>query len=91
MPRPKKRPWNADMKLPGYLGEPAHVVKPAPQTLTVGHSTAQHFVEEHTVTVTLGPRGQMIATEGSRPAVIRVEGEAVEKKPQLPPEPPEQG
>lgn len=45
MPRPKKRPWNADMKLPGYLGEPPHVVKPAPQTVTVGHSTAQHLPE----------------------------------------------
>lgn len=35
-------------------------------------------IEEHVVQVVLGPNGQMIAVEDSRPAVIRVEGEAVE-------------
>ena len=89
MPRPKKRPWNADLKMPGLLGEPPHVVPPSPQTVTVGHSTAQHFVEEHTVEVAIGHGGQMVATQDSRPAVIRVDGEAVDEKPQLPPAPPE--
>lgn len=39
----KKKPWNADARLfPGLHGEPTTVVKPAPETVTVGHSTAVH-------------------------------------------------
>jgi hypothetical protein len=34
-------------------------------------------VEEHVVQVALGPNGQMIAVEDSRPALIRVHGEEV--------------
>lgn len=89
MPRPKKRPWNADLPPPPWAGGPEHVVTPAPETVTVGHSTTAHFVEENEVKVAIGLGGQMIAVQDSRPAVIRVEGESVDEKPQLPPAPTE--
>lgn len=38
----------------------------------------EHVVEEHVVTVAIAPSGQMVATEDSRPSLIRVHGEAVE-------------
>lgn len=39
----KKKPWNADMPLPSWAGGPKHVPKPAPSSVTVGHSTSPHF------------------------------------------------
>ena len=41
--RKRKLPWNHDFKIPGYGDEPPHVVKPAPETVSVGHSTSAHF------------------------------------------------
>jgi hypothetical protein len=38
----KRKPWNADLVMPGLLDEPATVVKPSPETVTVGHSTGAH-------------------------------------------------
>lgn len=46
-------------------------------------------VEEHEVLVAIGPDGRMVALDDSRPVQIRVEGEAVEEIPQLPPAPTE--
>jgi hypothetical protein len=38
----KRKPWNADLVMPGLLDEPATVVKKSPDTVTVGHSTGVH-------------------------------------------------
>ncbi len=39
----KRKPWNADLPLPEWAGGPKHVPTPAPTTVSVGHSTTQHF------------------------------------------------
>jgi hypothetical protein len=37
--RKKKLPWNHDLKIPGYEGEPPHVIKPSPEGISPSHST----------------------------------------------------
>lgn len=43
MPRKPKRPWNADLKMPGLLDVPPTVPKPSPDTVSPSHSTGAHF------------------------------------------------
>lgn len=47
------------------------------------HDPPPADVVEHTVTVAIGPGGQLVAVEDSRPSLINTTAEAVES-PQLP-------
>lgn len=49
----------------------------------------ESMIEEHVVEVAIGPGGQLVALADSRPALIRVHGEAVEEIAQLPAAPSE--
>lgn len=39
----KRKPWNADLVMPGLLDVPPTVVKPSPDKVSPSHSTGTHF------------------------------------------------
>lgn len=72
----KRRPWNADLRMPGLLGEPETELKPAPDTISQSHSTGVHFEVTDATPVEKRTSGKVAGLRFSLTENLRARGSA---------------